>query len=67
MPRLSANEPQAPVCQTCGREMMLMAILPSIGDRPCVRVYKCLPCGRIELIYENYVTGRYQHGPPEQQ
>jgi hypothetical protein len=47
------NGPHAPVCETCRREMTLLATLPRMGNRPCVRVYKCLPCGRIEPVYEN--------------
>lgn len=33
--------------------MTLLAILPRMGNRPCIHVYKCLPCGRIEAVYEN--------------
>jgi hypothetical protein len=52
MPTGSENGPQAPVCETCGWEMTLLTLLTRIGNRPCVRVYKCLPCGRIEAVYE---------------
>lgn len=38
------------ICEKCGRDMTLLATLPQMGHRPCVRVYKCLPCRRIDTV-----------------
>jgi len=39
---------------------MLLAVLPRTGNRPWVRVDKCLPCERIQAVYENQVQIDYR-------
>ena len=46
-------------CPTCGRPLTLVTTIPRVGDRPEIRVLKCIECERrdIDLLERDAGTG----------
>jgi hypothetical protein len=38
------------LCESCRRKIDVLATLPRIADKPALRVYRCLPCGRVASV-----------------
>jgi hypothetical protein len=38
-------------CPTCGRPLILVTTIPRVGERPEIRVLKCIECERHDIDF----------------
>ena len=44
-------------CPTCGRPLTLVMTIPRIGERPEIRVLKCIECERRDIDFPERGAG----------
>jgi uncharacterized protein with PIN domain len=49
---MAASDSAGPfqLCESCGLKLEALATLPCIADKPALRVYRCLRCGRVAWV-----------------
>jgi hypothetical protein len=47
MPPPAASNIPCPACKHCGATMALLGKLPSVGNHPAVRVFRCYDCNQV--------------------